>query len=167
MRIFLLLAAAGAAAIGTAAAAAAARPGGGSAGPGAGPAWSPVHGVRHGVRAGWEARSRPGVGRHHRRPGHHRDGRGPKGRHGAFYYDGFGIAWPGGSVSPFGNGFFAGGGGEVRLRGGRPYYDYDRSYPYEWAPGAGDRHDWNEAERSREPAPRCTFENSVRVCRGG
>lgn len=70
------------------------------------------------------------------------------------------------AIDPHGNGFFAGGGGEVRLRGGRPYYDYDRSYPYEWASAAagGDLR-WEAA--GPLDVERCTTEHGVRVCRGG
>jgi hypothetical protein len=71
------------------------------------------------------------------------------------------------AVDPHGNGFFAGGGGEVRVQGGRPHYDYDRSYPYEWAP-AGRAREFELAEvgPSTEASKRCTFEKGVRVCRG-
>jgi hypothetical protein len=159
MRIILLLAAAGAAAIGTAAAAAA-RPGGGSPGPG--PAWASAQpGRHHGVRSGWQARSRPGVRRlrHGRRPGRF-------GPDGLYFYDGFGIDGPTGLVEPWGDGFFAGGGGEVRLKGGRPHYRYDRSYPFEWAP-SGAHPQWDEqAGPGSEPPRRCTIEHGVRVCRG-
>lgn len=158
MRIMMLLAAAGVAAIGTAAQA---RPAARFAGSPGG--WAAAGGHRAG--AGWQGRSRPGMGRDWR------DGRrggrsGRPGRDGLFIHDGVGIAGPTGIVSPYGNGFFAGGGGEVRLRGGRPYYDYDRSYPYEWAP-AGERPDLDEERRLAEPPPpRCTLEYGVRVCRG-
>lgn len=153
MRIFLLLAAAGAAAIATSAPARpAGKPGHGAAAPGA---WAPDG--RHGARSGWQGRVERG--RRHGRSG--RPGRG-----GPYYYDGFGIGGPGAIVAPWGNGFFAGGGGEVWMKGDRPHYDYDRAYPYEFASRAGERPDWEEEARPPEPRPRCTLEHGVRVCRG-
>lgn len=156
MRIILLLAAAGAAAIATAAPA---RPAGKSTGsPGA---WAAGGGHRAG--AGWRGRSGARMG-HDRRDGH-RGGRRP-GRSGLFFHGGLGIGVSTGIVAPYGSGFFAGGGGEVRLKGSRPHYDYDRSYPYEWAPPAGGRPEWEDEPRPAEPRPRCTMEHEVRVCRG-
>ncbi len=52
------------------------------------------------------------------------------------------------------------------MKDGRPVYGYDRSYPYEWAPAARGRPDWEAAESQAEPPPRCTVEQGVRVCRG-
>jgi hypothetical protein len=158
MRIFLLLAAA--AGMAAVAAAAPARPAGSPGSPGVGGpgAWDPGGG--HGARSGWRGRSRPAAGR-----GRDRRDRRHGGRHGPYFLDGFAIVWPGAQVAPYGNGFFADGGGGVRIRGGRPHYDYDRSYPYEWASPAAGRPDRDE-ERQAAPPPRCTFENSVRVCRG-
>jgi hypothetical protein len=158
MRIILLLAAAGAAAIGTAASARPAARFTGSPG-----AWASAGGHRAGT--GWQGRSRPGMSRD-RRDGRHGGRPGRPGRDGLFVLDGGGIAGPTGIVAPYGDGFFAGGGGEVRLRGGRPHYDYDRSYPYEWASAAGRRPDLEEEARPDEPRPRCTLEHGVRVCRG-
>jgi hypothetical protein len=161
MRIILGLAAAAAAAIGTAAAA---RPGGSPGGPGGGsqPAWSSgghhFAKGRHGrPRTGWvgtDRRRGPGHGRFDDRRDFHP-------------YGAAGIAGPVGEVDPYGNGFFTGAGGQISLRGGRPHYDYDRSYPYEWASAAGGRREWVVVEeRTSEPPARCTFENGVRVCRG-
>ncbi|HEY0131309.1 MAG TPA: hypothetical protein VGB57_07880 [Allosphingosinicella sp.] len=104
-------------------------------------------------------------------------GQGRQGRHGRFgrhgrdgysSYGVFGIGGPAGAVDPWGNGFFNGGGGRIRLHGDRPHYDYDRSYPYEWAPAAGGGEDREDAAGpgASERTPRCTFENGVRVCRG-
>lgn len=165
MRIILLLAAAaGAAAIATAAAA---QPAARSAGHGAGTpgAWAPTRGHRAGT--GWQGSSRPGMSRgHDRRHGRHRGRFGGSEGHGLFFDGGFGIAGWYGAGGPYGDGFFADGGGEVRMRGGRPYYDYDRSYPYEWAPGAGGRPEQAEGTRSAGPPARCALESGVRVCRG-
>lgn len=164
MRICLWLAA-GAMAIGTAAAAAA-RPGGSGSGPGniAPGAWSSGVGHHGGRRV--HGRYGPGVGKgdHGRR--HGRFGRHMRG--GFDLYGGGGIAGPVGAVDPYGSGFFTGGGGGIRLRGGRPHYEYDRAYPYEWASAAGERLDRREEERwdAAERPARCTFENGVRVCRG-
>ncbi|HEU0099194.1 MAG TPA: hypothetical protein VFQ67_10510 [Allosphingosinicella sp.] len=158
--IFLAAAAIGMAAIGTAAEA---RPGAAGSGHGSGPAgaWSGGHRggqVRHscfGCSAA-DGDRRPGRG-------HGRHGR--DSRHGFLLYGGAGIAV--GTADPYGNGFFTGGGGRIRLRGGRPYFDYDRAYPYEWASAAGGRREWAaEEERPTEPRERCTLENGVRVCRG-
>ncbi|MEA3008552.1 MAG: hypothetical protein QOJ91_244 [Sphingomonadales bacterium] len=77
-----------------------------------------------------------------------------------------GLGWPVEAADPHGNGFFAGGGGEVRMEGGRPHYDYDRSYPYEWAPSGGAARS-RSAEPARNSQAYCTMENGVRVCRGG
>ena len=162
MRILLVLAAAaGAAAI---AAPAPARPAGKFTGPGAGTpgAWA-AGGGDHRARRGWLGLSRPSLGRDRR--DRHRGDRRPD-RDGLLFYDGFGIDWPAGGLDPHGNGFFAGGGGEVRMRGNRPHYDYDRSYPYEWASAAGGRGRRWEVAFVSEPPPRCTVENGVRVCRG-
>ena len=161
MRIILLLAAAaGAAAIGTAAAAAPGR----SAGHGSGAqgGWAATGGHRagpHRAGNGWKARARSGEDR--------RRGRfGRPGRDFALFDGGYGLAGPGGLVEPWGDGFFAGGGGEVRMKGGRPVYGYDRSYPYEWAPASGAPPEGSEAPDRGEPPRRCTVENGVRVCRG-
>jgi len=160
MRLILLAATfIGAAAIGTAAPA---RPGG------SGHGWNPPGAFSN------------GGGHHSAKRGHTRLGIGPiesdrRGgrRHGRFGradfnfnpYAGAGIAGPIGAVDPHGNGFFTGGGGQIRLRGGRPYFDYDRTYPYEWSSARG-RPEWDEAPSAAEPPGRCTMENGVRVCRG-
>ena len=139
--------------------AAAARPAGSGPHVGSPPGtWSsaPGHHGARGVRTGF------GYGAIDRR-GHHR------GRRQDFVsYGAAGIAGQYEAADPYGNGFFTGGGGRIILRGGHPYYDYDRSYPYEWAPSAGVHEGWEEEEAhpAGRPAPRCTMENSVRVCRG-
>jgi hypothetical protein len=79
---------------------------------------------------------------------------------------GFAIAGWAAPIEPYGNGFFARGGGEVRMRDGRPHYDYDRSYPYEFAPPAAASPECADDERPAEPPPRCMVEHGVRVCRG-
>ncbi len=166
MRIILGLAA-GMAAMAIASPAAA-RPGGGFNGPGGGlqTGWS--NGGGHQGAKG--VRTRFGIGRIEidPRPGHHHRRHGRSGRHGLDGYGGLGIAGGIGAVDPYGGGFFTGGGGRIRLRGGQPYYDYDRSYPYEGAPAAEARvgPDESKADRFAEPRPRCTMENAVRVCRG-
>ncbi len=161
MRIILWLAAGVAAmAIGSAAAA---RPGGGGSGHGGGPpAWS--NGGGHHAGQGRVTRLgigtiRVDLGRHHGRFGRSgRDDYGP--------YAGGGIAGPVGEVDPYGNGFFTGGGGQIRLRGDRPYFEYDRAYPYEWGSAARERQERRAEAQATEPTPRCTMENGVRVCRG-
>lgn len=163
MRIILWLAAGVAAmAIGTAAAA---RPGGTGSGHGGSPPG--VWFKNGGHHAGKPGHTRIGIGTigvDRRRGGHHgRSGR--DGWRGFNSYGGGGIAGPVGQVDPYGNGFFNGGGGQVRLRAGQPYFDYDRAYPYEWASRHRDRQDWAEARTAERPA-RCTMENGVRVCRG-
>lgn len=151
MRIFLLLtAAAGVAAIATAAPA---QPAGKFTG--SPRAWAAT-GNHHRAGAGWQGRSRPGMGRDRRHGRPDRDD--------PYFYDGGGIAGPTGIVAPYGNGFFAAGGGEVHMRGSRPHYDYDRSYPYEWAGGALE---WRVKEIVEPSTARCTVEKGVRVCRGG
>ncbi|HYJ81767.1 MAG TPA: hypothetical protein VEW26_02860 [Allosphingosinicella sp.] len=164
MRIILLAAAIiGAAAIGTAAAARPGRPGPGP-GPGAGPpSWLNAPGSRHGGKAGRTGfGSSPAKG--DRRPGR---GQGRFAGNDFYAYGGAGIVGPVGAVDPYGNGFFTGAGGQISLRGGRPHFDYDRSYPYEWGSAAGGRREGAvEEERASEPPPRCTLEHGVRVCRG-
>jgi hypothetical protein len=165
MRIILGLAA-GMAAMAIGSAAAAARPGGTGSGHGGSPpgAWS--NGGGH--HAGKAGRTRFGTGTIEADRGHGRY----RGRFRHFSrqdflpYAGAGIGGSFGALDPYGNGFFNGGGGRIRLQGGQPYYDYDRAYPYEWAPAAAGRVDAPEEKRAIEPAPRCTVENSVRVCRG-
>ena len=162
MRIILWLAAAsGAAALGGAALAQSSV--GSFAGGSAKGGWSRGG---HGPGFGAHRPFRPGLGRGDDRRGrHHR--RFDRDDRALFHGFGAGIAFPYEDVEPHGNGFFAGGGGEVRLSGGRPYYDYDRAYPYEWASAAaGDFDRAGEAAASRPPAP-CRLENGVRVCRGG
>jgi hypothetical protein len=163
MRIISWLAAGVAAA--TLATAAPARPGGGGSGHGGGPTGGWSNGGGHhagqgrGTRFGIGAiRVDPGHGRHHRRFGR-------SGRDDFNLYGGGGIAGPVGEVDPYGNGFFTGGGGQIRLRGGQPHYDYDRSYPYQWASTAARPEPDQEATAIQAPA-RCTVENRVRVCRG-
>lgn len=80
-------------------------------------------------------------------------------------YGGVGIAGPVGEFDPYGNGFFTGGGGQIRLRGGRPHYDYDRGYSYQWASTTA-RRELDKEARVLAPPARCTVENRVRVCRG-
>ena len=70
-------------------------------------------------------------------------------------------------MSRHGNGFFAGGGGAVRVQGGRPLYEYDRSYPYEWAPAGRPAGVWTVREGDLQAPPPCGIERGVRVCRGG
>lgn len=160
MRIYFWLAAGvGAMAIGTAAAA---RPGGTSSGHGGNPpgTWSSGghHGGNYARRGLGPGVSKGDHGRRHGRFGRH-------GRDRSNAYGGGGVVGPVVAVDPYGNGFFNGGGGEIRLRGGRPHYDYDRAYPYQWASAAGERLE-EERVRTVERPPRCTFENGVRVCRG-
>lgn len=99
---------------------------------------------------------------HHRGPHRHR-GRSGRNRLPPFY---FGLGGYGEPAVPYGEGFFAGG-GEVRMEGSRPVYDYDRAYPYEWDSAAAPA--WEPAEDlAYAPArPRCAVEHGVRVCRGG
>lgn len=160
MRIILWLAAAGAAAIGTAVAA---RPAGMSSGQGGGfqIGWS--NGGGHRAGKGVHTRFGPGAIRSDRRHGRHH---GRSDRQVFQPYRTVGIDGPVGAADPFGNGFFTGGGGRISLRGGRPYYDYDRGYPYEWTPAAGGRLEWEEETRTTGHPARCTMENGVRVCRG-
>jgi hypothetical protein len=84
-------------------------------------------------------------------------------------YGSGGIEWPVDGLDRHGNGFFAGGGGQIQLQGGRPHYDYDRSYPYEFASAAA-RGGGGQARAAGEPTvqsrPRCTMQSGVRVCRG-
>jgi hypothetical protein len=159
MRIILWLASGVCAmAIGSAAAA---RPG--ASAPGGGPpSWS--GGGWHRAGKGGHTGVGNGSMKIDRRPGRHH-GRG--GRRHFHPFLGVGIAGPVGEVHPYGNGFFSGGGGQIQVRGGGPYYDYDRAYPYEWASTARARErDPAEAERPTQAPARCTFENRVRVCRG-
>jgi hypothetical protein len=162
--IFWLAAGMSAAAIATAAPA---RPGGGGSG----------HGP--GFRAGWSnggghhnfkgRQTRFGIGRIEidRRHWRHRGRSGRSGPDGFTPYGGLGIAGPVGDIDPYGNGFFTGGGGQIRLRGGQPYFDYDRAYPYEFASANRAREpERTEAAHRTEAPPRCNFENGVRVCRG-
>jgi len=166
MRITLLLLAAGfsVAASGAAAAAEIARgsmvrSGGHHGG------WKPG-GFGHGVKHWRPSRPHPGRGhwRHERRRGHHW---GPD-RTVVHSYGGGGLDYSYEAVDPHGSGFFAGGGGEVSVRGGRPHYDYDRSYPYEWASSAAGAGRGRADEEEGRPAPvHCGVESGVRVCRGG
>ncbi|HEX8239169.1 MAG TPA: hypothetical protein VF574_05445 [Allosphingosinicella sp.] len=155
--IFWLAAAVGAAAIGTAAQA---QSGAGFARQGVGPAASSATGGGHLSGPGGFLVVRPGRG--HDRPG--RFGR--RGRYPLYTYGGFGIGGSMETANPYGSGYFADG-GRVRLRDGQPRYDYDRTYPYEWASAATGDDPWQEeAVPAPEPA-RCTLEKGVRVCRGG
>ena len=129
---------------------------------------------------GWHGPRHPGAGGAAfdvLRPARHGFGRGPGRRHRrearfdspAFLYP-YGGGGIGGfeSVDPHGNGFFAGGGGQVEVAGGRAHYDYDRSYPYEWASAAGGgRGPWAAEEKASPSLPSCEVERGVRVCRGG
>jgi hypothetical protein len=156
--IFWLAAGLAATAIGPAAEA---RPGGATPG-GSAPSWS--YGGGHHAGKGGHTGFGIGWGKADRRPGRHH---GRFGRHRFHPFAGAGIAGPVGEVDPYGNGFFNRGGGQIELRGGRPYYDYDRAYPYEWASTARTQEPESaEAERSASSPARCTFENGVRVCRG-
>lgn len=173
MRIILLLLAAGlgVAASGAAAAVEIAR---GSMVRSTGPhgAFKPG-GFGHGFKHWRPHRPHPGRGhgRHDRRGRHDRHDR--WGHHGmpdtAFLYP-YGAGFVDGAyeaVDPHGSGFFAGGGGAVRVQGGRPYYDYDRSYPYEWAPAGRPSVGWTVDESDLKAPPQCSVERGVRVCRGG
>jgi hypothetical protein len=97
----------------------------------------------------------------HGGPHRHR-GRSGRDRLPPFY---FGLGGYGEPTERSGDGYF-GGGGEVRMEGARPVYDYDRSYPYEWDSAAAPAWGWAEDEAGAAP-PRCAFERGVRVCRGG
>lgn len=129
--------------------------------PGPSQGWRARTDFRRGMTSGWGSRRDRHPGRHHRR---FRDDD---------FLQSFGFAESFGLADPHGNGFFAGAGGEIRLRAGRPYYDYDRSYPYEWASSAAGSLRWSvddeevrrEAERSLA-FPHCSIERGVRVCRG-
>lgn len=168
MRILslVLAAAMGVAAVG----ADAGRPATASMGPapGAKGGWrgGPGHGNFNGGRP-----HRPRPGGHHgfhggdrdRWRGHH-DGRDPTY---LYNYGAVGLDGPYEMVDPHGNGFFAGGGGEVRMENGRPRYDYDRSYPYEWGPSNRSAREPEARGAPRPAQPRCTMEQGVRVCRGG
>jgi hypothetical protein len=162
MRIILLsLAAIGVAAAGGAAAA---RPGSLAMAPRGG-----AHAATGAPGGGFISRGHQGFGRGTARGRRHgRFGRGG-GRFG-YPFGYFGLGGYGPAVDPHGNGFFAGGGGEIVMAGGRPVYDYDRSYPYEWsAPGGA--HASAAERRGRDGRTsaviRCTVEHGVRVCRGG
>jgi hypothetical protein len=114
--------------------------------------------------AGWILRSNPDFRRgrpgcdHDRR--HDRFGRGGEGLLYSYGFDGAPDR-----VDPHGNGFFAGGGGGVVMRAGRPLYDYDRSYPYEWAPSAAGPGAGIASEGEDRSEPFCSLERGVRVCR--
>ena len=162
MRITLFLTAAlGAAAIGGAAVAQSATTNSGQG--------ENRHRVSHGVSGGLVRGDRvrgdvrgtaPHRGRHHdRRHDRHSPGL-------ACAYGGIGYAEEFVRVDPYGTGFFAGGGGEVRMRGGRPVYDYDRSYPYQWNSGPAESAEVRGGESSSARL-RCTLDRGVRVCRGG
>jgi hypothetical protein len=164
MRIILLAAAViGAAALGSAASA---RPGGPAPGQGGGQPGSWSSGDGHhggkGVRTGFGSDAAKGDGGHGRR--HGRFGR--SGRDNFRPYGAAGISGPIEAADPYGNGFFNGEGGRIRLRGGRPHFDYDRGYPYEWASSDARSDRQDEAARPVERPARCNFENGVRVCRG-
>ncbi|HEX8466886.1 MAG TPA: hypothetical protein VF620_03660 [Allosphingosinicella sp.] len=154
----------GTAAIATAAPA---RPGTGSFSGGSSQAGAPNAAWNHAGQGGY-FRFGPGAWKDERRYGRHRGRLGGRGWSGYDPYGGVGIGGPPvGGVDPNGNGFFNGGGGRIGLRGGRPYYDYDRGYPYEWDSPAARRNDLgDEAARVAERPARCTMENGVRVCRG-
>jgi hypothetical protein len=71
----------------------------------------------------------------------------------------------GAELDSHGSGFFAGRGGTIRIRNGRPVYEYDRAYPYEWGrPTAAPATVWAAARRD-DRAARCSIEQGVRVCR--
>jgi hypothetical protein len=153
MRIVLILAAAaGAAAMNAPAAAQSgamipqARAGGG-------------HGAFFGGRPG---RDRDDRFRRHRFRHHDRFDRGAQ----PFLYP-FGWAEDFEDVDPHGAGFFSGGGGAIRMEGGRPHYDYDRGYPYEWASAADRSRGAIRAQDGGGSIGSCRLERGVRVCRGG
>jgi hypothetical protein len=167
MRITLLLLAAGLSVAASGAAAAAEIARGSMVRSGSAHGAFKPGGFGHGFKGVRPHRPHPGRGhgRHDRR-GRHR-GHDWSSDSGALYPYGGGVAYPFETVDPHGSGFFAGGGGAVRVRGGRPHYDYDRSYPYEWAPAGRDGTLWTVGE-SELPAPlNCALERGVRVCRGG
>jgi hypothetical protein len=151
MRIIMLsLAAIGAAAV---AGAALAQPASPTAGPPPGAHAPPLPGDSFRGHRGLDRGTAPGPRRHHRRPGR-----------GVPLFAYFGFDGYGAPLEPYGDGFFARGGGEVRMQSGRPVYDYDRSYPYQWASGVAPA--WAESGPDAREAPRCTLERGVRVCRG-
>jgi len=163
MRIYqFLLVAGGAAAMGGAALAQSGtlpgRPSGNP--PSVSGSWlpKPHFGKKHDFRRGPD-RHDGRRGRHHRR-----FGRGAASF--VFPYGGVGYAEEFAAVDPHGAGFFAGGGGEVRFEGGRPYYDYDRGYPYEWASAAFEPSSRADGFGVGGYVERCTAEHGVRVCRG-
>jgi hypothetical protein len=160
--IWLLAAAAGVAATGTAAPARPATAGFHNGSPQAG--WS--GGGGHHAGQGPFFRFRPGPGKGDRGHGRHHRRYGRDGWDGFNPYGAGGIAGPVGAVDPYGNGFFNGGGGRIRMRGGRPHFEYDRAYPYQWTSAADGREPEAHEDRSDEPSPQCTYENGVRVCRG-
>jgi hypothetical protein len=129
---------------------------------------------RHSVSAGWSQGRvagrhqdfRRGPGRDHRRDGRHHGRFGHGGERFDLPFGGIGFVDEFEAVDPHGNGFFADGGGRIRLRGGRPYYDYDRSYPYEWASAAAGRAGWSVTGYDVDETPQCGVEHGVRVCRG-
>lgn len=107
-------------------------------------------------------RSHRGFGRDRHRGPRRRHGRSGRGTAPPLY---FGVGGYGEPAASGGDGFFAGG-GEVRMEGRRPVYDYDRSYPYEWpSAAASDGASAGDRPYGRE-AMHCTLELSVRVCRG-
>jgi hypothetical protein len=163
MRIILWLAAGVAAA--TLATAAPARPGGNGSGHGGSPAGGWSNGGGHYAGQGRVTRFGIGAIRVDRRRGRHHGRSGRSGRDDSNIYGGGGIAGPVAEVDPYGNGFFTGGGGQIRLRGRQPHFDYDRGYPYQWASPAARPELDQEALATQTPA-RCTVENRVRVCRG-
>ncbi|HEX8621142.1 MAG TPA: hypothetical protein VF718_04160 [Allosphingosinicella sp.] len=117
---------------------------------------------------GERAQGRPGWGMHRGR-GHGRRGPG-FGRGGAGFpypFAAYGIDGEYRAVDAHGTGFFAGAGGRIRMEGGRPYYDYDRAYPYEWASSAaGGPLEWRAGAIAGPSPERCSLEKGVRVCRG-
>jgi hypothetical protein len=132
--------------------------------PGAGsPGWRARADFRRGTAGGWGARRDRRAGGHHRRF-----------RDEDLFLQAFGFAEPFGLADPHGNGFFGGGGGEIRVMHGRPYSDDDRSYPYEWASAAAGptrrwvvEEGWDDSAYERTSYPVCSVERGVRVCRGG
>lgn len=122
-------------------------------------------GHRHGMHAppaggtGDFFRSHRGFGRGMHRGPRRRHGRSRPGTLPPLY---FGLGGYGEPAPSQDDGFFAGR-GEVRMDGGRPVYDYDRSYPYQRESAAAPSPEWGEPQAAA--AVHCAMERGVRVCR--